>query len=219
MTTSSSPVLTTACQTPAGMRIASPSPKATAPSSSRSSPDPGDDVGHLLRLVAYGLQLRAGREDGVAERAPLPLREHPRPAPAGQLDRLDLGELDDVYDSTHSPSSRMYVPSSSIHIVASRNTPSRWSERDVLAARIRVVVVAERQVHRADATLLGGRPERCLVTRAERELADDLDVLDALDRLAQPLGLLAALDPHAPAALERPADRIVRPGPRARCRA
>ena len=40
MTTSASPVFATACQTPAGMWTASPSRNGTAPSSSRSSPEP-----------------------------------------------------------------------------------------------------------------------------------------------------------------------------------
>src|SRR5581483_10106627 len=40
MTTSSSPVFATACQTPAGMCTASPFANGTAPPSSRSSPEP-----------------------------------------------------------------------------------------------------------------------------------------------------------------------------------
>ena len=53
-----SPVFATACQTPAGMCIASPSRNGTTPSSSRSSPGARDDVGGLLRLV---LDRRRGR--------------------------------------------------------------------------------------------------------------------------------------------------------------
>src|SRR5207244_6569465 len=80
---------------------------------------------------------------------------------------------------------------------------------DVLPAGIRVVVVAEREVDGADPALLRGRSERCLLARAERELADDVGVLDAVDRLPQLLCLLAALDLHALAALERPRDRLL----------
>src|SRR5436190_10109204 len=79
----------------------------------------------------------------------------------------------------------------------------------VLPARIRVVVVPERKVDGADPALLRRRAERRLLARAESKLADDGCVLDALDHLAEPLRLLAALDLHAFTVLERPPDRLL----------
>src|SRR5581483_4096883 len=78
---------------------------------------------------------------------------------------------------------------------ASRSGTRLEVQRAVVSpAGIGVVVVAEREVDGADAPLLRRCAERRLLARAERELADHIRVLDTLDRPAQPLGLLAALD-------------------------
>ena len=107
MTTSSSPVLTTACQTPAGDAHRVSFAERDGAVVELELAGAGDDVGDLLGLVADGLERGSRREDRVAEGASLPLRQHPRPAAARQLDRLDVVEIDDVYGSTHSPSLRM----------------------------------------------------------------------------------------------------------------
>ena len=101
------------------------------------------------------------------------------------------------------------MPSSTICSVAFRKTPSRCSEQCVLAARVGVVVVAEREVDGADAALLRGRAERRLVARAEGELADDV----AFSTPSIALRSRSASSPpsifDALAALERPRDRLL----------
>src|SRR4029079_11694329 len=61
----------------------------------------------------------------------------------------------------------------------------------------------------ADTPLFRRRPERRLLARPERELADHGRVLDAVDRLPQAVGLVAALDLHAAAIFEGPRNRFL----------
>src|ERR1019366_8154084 len=79
---------------------------------------------------------------------------------------------------------------------------------DVLTARVGVVVVAERTMHRADAALLRRGPERRDLADAEGELSDHRRVLDPVDHLAQPVRIVAALDLDGLALLDGPGDRL-----------
>src|SRR5262249_47791825 len=92
-----------------------------------------DDVGHLLGLVLHRRGERARREDRVPERGAVPLNtvlgdEPSAPAPLRQLGRPHARGRDHRLRNPPPPS-RILVPSSTIHIVASRKTPSRCREQ------------------------------------------------------------------------------------------
>src|SRR5206468_12863275 len=60
-----------------------------------------------------------------------------------------------------------------------------------------------------DAALLRRGSERRLLARAEGELADDVGIVDAVDRTDELVRLVSAFDLQALTAFERPADRLL----------
>ena len=158
--------------------------------SRRSSPEP--DSTYATSSVSW--QTIAVTHPGVNTEYPseelLPLSErivedHPAPAPAGQRDRIDVFQRD-----RPRPSPRLQHPFAVLQDPAAvvddlhrglEHDAVEVQRADVLAAGVGVVVVAQREVDGADATLLRRRPERRDLADAERELADHGRVLDALD--------------------------------------
>ena len=197
-------------RSPAGMNSALPAgERHRSRPSRRSSPAPESTYATSSVSWQTIAVTQPGREHRVAERgrccptSDVSLSTIRLQLPPGQRDRLDVLERDHrdrscglLLASQHPlrRPCRIQRPLSTICIEASRTTPSRCSDADVLAARIGVVVVAERAVDGADAALLRRRAERRDLADAEGELADHRRVLDALDHLAQPARVVAALD-------------------------
>src|ERR671919_480688 len=105
MVTSASESLTTACHVPGAMWSASPAPNLTSPSSVSSLPDP---------LTTYATSSVSCETLVVADA--VGGHQHPAPASARQVDRVDAFEGDDVdaAHSAHFPSLTIQVPSSTI---------------------------------------------------------------------------------------------------------